>query len=215
MILARECKYKGSLGEFTYNTEDFEIINKYTPFGVIPTLHYRGTETDGTKIKIPNGLRDGSYLFENTSIQTPPLLPPSLTLANYMFLDCVSLVRGAILPHGCVSASFMYAGCRSLTSVPRTPNTLKRAQYMCDGCRLLEEPVLLNDGIENITGMFRNCASMQHLADVPDSVKEYAHLYRGCKLLRDLLGDAYEETAVKEFPEKELEPEQEVEVESE
>ena len=86
---------------------------------------------------------------------------------------------------------------------------------MCDGCRLLEEPVLLNDGIENITGMFRNCASMRHLVDVPDSVKEYAHLYRGCKSLKDLLGDAYEETAVKEFPEKELEPEQEVEVESE
>lgn len=198
MILARECQYKGSLGEFTYNTEEFEVLDKYTPFGVIPVLHYRGNETDGRKITIPNGLKDGSYLFENASIQTPPLLPPSLERANYMFLDCVSLVRGAILPHGCVSASFMYAGCRSLLSVPACPKTLRRASYMCDGCRMLQEPMVLNAGMENITGMYRNCVNLKHLAEIPDSVKEYQHLYRGCKSLKDILGASYEETAVKD-----------------
>lgn len=181
MILAQEKEYKGPLGEFRYNTADFEVMNKYTPIGVIQILKYRGQEVDGSKIKIPLGVKDCSYMFEKQSIKTPPVIPPTVRCTNYMFYGCVSLERGALLPYGVESASFMYAGCRNVMYVPACPGTLRLAQYMCDGCRSLLAPPVLNNGIQKVTGLCRNCIGLQELALLPDTVIDASYMYRGTK----------------------------------
>lgn len=196
MILSQEKKYKGPLGEFVYNSEDFELMYRYTPLGGFEVLKYRGPETEGDKIRIPNGIVDCSYMFEKLSVKTPPVIPVSVRTTNYMFKDCVSLVRGALLPYGTKSSSFMYQGCRSLVSCPMLPDTLLNAQYMFDGCRLLEQPPKIGTKLQNATGMFRDCLSLQSLAVLPNEVPKTNHMYRNCGLLKEILGSSYEESHV-------------------
>lgn len=201
MVLQQERKYKGPLGQFVYNTRDFELIDKYTPFGRFDVLRYRGNETDGSKITIPNGIIDCSYMFEKHSLQTPPIIPVGVRIVNYMFKDCVSLLRGAVFPHGVVSAAFAYQGCRSLQACPGLPKTLEKGQYLFDSCTSLACPPKIGANLLKGAGMFRGCRNMQCLADFPVGA-DVQHAYRNCESLREVLGNAYEETAAmqSEFP---------------
>lgn len=192
MILAQERNYKGPLGEFVYNTKDFEVLRQWGPMGMFEILKYRGHETDGDKIEIPKGIKDCSYMFEKCSLKTPPIIPIGVKNTSYMFKDCLSLTRGAVLPYGVVIASFMYAGCRQLRSVPVLPSTVRQAQYMCDTCSMLYEPPTLSENLENASGMFRGCREMVKLADVPETCTKTDHIYRNCEKLKDILGDDYE-----------------------
>lgn len=194
MILPQEKRYKGPLGEFTYNSADFELAYRYTPFGGLEVLKYRGSEIEGEKIKIPDGIVDCSYMFEKLSIRTAPVIPVSVRTVNYMFKDCVSLIRGTLLPYGTRSASFMYQGCRSLESCSALPDTLENAQYMFDGCRSLVLPPKMPARLKQASGMFRGCQSLCELADFPKGVISKKHVYRDCKGLKELLGSAYEES---------------------
>lgn len=200
MVLPQEKRYKGPLGEFTYDSKDFELMYRYTPIGSIEILKYRGPEVEGDKIHIPNGIVDCSYMFEKQSLRTPPVIPVSVKIANYMFKDCVSLVRGALLPYGTKSASFMYQNCRSLEVSPVLPDTLVNAQYMYDGCRLLKKPPRIGEALFNATGMFRDCYALEELAVLPSGVVKKVHIYRNCRLLKDALGSLYEESHVDTTP---------------
>ena len=60
--------YKGPLGNFEYDDVEFRVFT----YGVIK---YIGKETDGTKIKIPEGILDCSYMFETCNLITPPVIP--------------------------------------------------------------------------------------------------------------------------------------------
>lgn len=193
MFLARDVNYKGPLGVFTYNTQDFELMRKDTPLGKLEYLHYHGTAVDGSQITIPQGIRNCMYMFENTSIVTPPMIPVGVTNTSYMFKGCVSLEGGALLPEGVQFASFMYKNCRSLRGCYDLPDSLEKAQYMFDGCRALEVPPMIGQGLKDASGMFRGCRFMVETANVPDSLND-AHMYRNCEQLEDLLGDRYEAT---------------------
>lgn len=188
--------YKGSLGVFSYDPNIFEVRKKYTPYGALQVLQYKGRETDGSLIAIPEGVQDCSYMFEGKSLITPPRIPSGVIRTNYMFLNCTSLERGAILPYGVRTASCMYRGCLRLQYVPRMCESLQNASYMFDGCRSLEMPPVLNEGLQNISGMFRNCFQLQEVAVVPSSVQLDAHVYRGCRKLKEVLGNQYEDTDV-------------------
>ena len=194
MILAQERKYKGPLGEFVYNTGDFEVLRQYGPMGMFEILKYRGHETDGSKIEIPKGIKDCSYMFEKCSIQTPPIIPVGVKNTSHMFKDCMSLTRGAVVPYGVKIMSFMYEGCRVLQSVPSMPDTVMYAQYMCDSCSALFEPPRISKKLVNASGMFRGCREMVKLAELPDTCEKQEHIYRNCEKLKDILGDEYEAT---------------------
>lgn len=184
VILPQRKRYKGPLGEFEFSTEEFEVTYKDTPFGWLEVLLYRGTETEGYKIHIPEGVVNCSYMFEGTMLQTPPVIPVGVKNVNYMFANCVSLKRGALLPDGVTTASFLYQGDRSLESSPALPNTLENGSYLFDGCTHLLEPPKIGSRLKNATGMFRNCFRLQQEAVFPDGVRA-EHAYRGCKTLQD------------------------------
>lgn len=203
MLVRKMVDYKGPLGVFSYYPDDFEVRKKYTPYGALQILQYKGREVDGRKIHIPEGIRDCSYMFEGKSLVSPPVIPSGVKRTNFMFLNCSSLQTGAILPYGVESSFSMYSGCLALTYAPMMPATLKNASYMFDGCRSLRKPPLLNEGLENVCGMFRNCFQLESLAEVPSSVIQYGHMYRGCRKLKDILGVYYENTDVLFVPEME------------
>ena len=169
MILERVKKYKGSLGTFEYNTRDFELMVKYTATGRFDILHYRGGETDGSKIVIPKGITNCSYMFEKQSLVTPPVIPLGVVNTSYMFKDCKSLVRAAVLPFGVVKTSFMYQGCRSLTEVFPLPDSVKEAGYMFDKCVRLTTPPALSASLVHCSGMFRGYALEEQMIMVENT----------------------------------------------
>lgn len=189
MIPPRIVQYEGRLGTFAYSTADFEISMRYTETGSFEILSYRGRETDGSKIQVPEGLVNGSYLFEGKSLVTPPRLPKSLKNASYMFKNCVSLQRGAVLPDGVEKCGFMYQGCRSLVSCPDLPNTVVDAPYMFDGCSYLERSPRLSKRMRNIAGIYRGCRRLQEEPEIPPYVLRDQYMFRDCLFLNRVGAD--------------------------
>ena len=73
--------YKGGLGDFTYNPNEFQIeqINVEpdgygNAGGPMPILKYIGRETDGDKIKIPDGVASLTLTFADTHITSAPVI---------------------------------------------------------------------------------------------------------------------------------------------
>lgn len=91
--------YEGILGTFDYNTNEWAIAEKKVKgedgrSTEIPVLRYIGNETDGDKIKIPEGVKSLDYSFEgNTKLETVPKIPDSVTSAHASFMGCNHLKR--------------------------------------------------------------------------------------------------------------------------
>jgi len=106
--------YRGPLGNFQYNDTEFKLIDG--------CLCYIGTETDGSKIKIPAGITDCDSMFSgHSSLIKAPEIPAGVTDCNYMFHDCSSLVRAPEIPVGVTSCYAMFWGCSSLAEAPIIP----------------------------------------------------------------------------------------------
>lgn len=90
------------IGVFDYDDTEFEL--NIVPFdGIIPgrtILHYIGKETDGSKIKIPEGITSIARMFVGSNLKTPPLIPNSVTNMYGAFARCESLEEAPVIPHG-------------------------------------------------------------------------------------------------------------------
>ena len=145
--------YEGYLGSFDYNTRDFEIAYYQTTVNgntvSVPTLHYIGDKrsdrlgvigeglfgkssdlTDGSKIKIPEGLKVGDYMFTGTNIESIPELPEGLTSAHGMFMNCKHLTTGC--------AKAMYDSTSPYAGSLKMPSSLQDASWMFAGCDELQ-----------------------------------------------------------------------------
>lgn len=168
MLPAKTVNYVGPLGRFSYQTDEFEVMQKYSASGIVTEcLRYKGLLTDGSKIRIPDGVVDASYMFEGKPLVTPPKIPDSVLNTSHMFQKCVSLVRGAVLPLNVKNTGFMYAGCRSLERVPGIPDKTTETSYMFDGCTSLQMPPIVPGSVKRANGMFRGCVSMMALPSFP------------------------------------------------
>lgn len=158
--------YEGYLGSFDYNTRDFEIAYYETEVNgnkiSVPTLHYIGDEgvgvvgnsgkvgiTDGSKIKIPEGLKNADYMFAgNQNITSMPELPDSIESAHGMFMNCTGMTKacdGALdadgnikMPSKLKDISWMFAGCSQMTqSFGAMGEEMLDARYAFAGCKKL------------------------------------------------------------------------------
>ena len=92
--------FKGDIGEFDYDPEEFRLITT----GDIHHLIYTGEETDGSRIHIPEGIISCSGMFKhNVHLKTPPVIPESARFFNSMFYGCSSLTEAPALPKGTCS----------------------------------------------------------------------------------------------------------------
>lgn len=182
--------YFGRLGDFDYDTGDFEIWSRTAGNGYVDMIRYRGRETDGTKIKIPEGVVDLSYCFEGCRLVIPPVIPLSVRIMQYTFQNCASLSKGVSIPDGVTRTGFMYQNCRNLVTGSDMPDSIVDASYMYDGCTSLINPGRVSANLQNGSGLFRNCRVMRVVPDLPDSVLRSGQVFRGCDFLHDLLGDS-------------------------
>ena len=166
-------QYDGELGKFEYDDEEFEIyrdddglayeLESYYPYYENrDRLTYIGSETDGSKIRIPEGVEDCDSMFEGcTSLETPPVIPKSVKSCFYMFVGCKSLKEAPIIPNGVKNCRGMFCG----TS--------------------LETPPVIPEGVENCDSMFNYCTSLKEAPVIPKSVEDCDSMFVGCKLLKE------------------------------
>lgn len=170
-------RYKGALGAFTYDPLvfrlDMDIDGK-------EYLAYTGKERDGSRIRIPDGIRDATGMFQDRDITSQPRIPDSVVVADCMFAGCDSLKRGGPLPKGLARADYMYACCPSLETVAPLPEGLQSAQGMFDGCKNLAQAPETPKGLVNRAYFLQGCEKlgqpdyvmeqgMDDLSDVPMS----------------------------------------------
>lgn len=137
-------EYVGEEGSFSYDDEEFDFMdfnfgNKELSMHCEHKLYYIGTETDGSKIRIPEGIIDCSCMFATKELQTPPRIPNSVKVCDFMF-----------------------ALCKDLRKAPQLPDGMRQCNFMFFDCELLEEPAKLPQSIgqANCAGMYNGCMNL-------------------------------------------------------
>ena len=188
--------YDGVLGKFDYNPTEFRVMlidvepeydDDHNPIegtgGQYPVLRYIGDDVDGKNIHIPEGLEDGSMMFDgNQALVSAPDLPKSLKTSFAMFRGCsnMTIAMHDISPE-LTDAQFMYADCKSLVRGPRViPGTVEDGTAMFANCESLIEPAKLREGIKCTDSMFANCKSLEKKPNVPYSVEYADYMTEGC-----------------------------------
>lgn len=200
--------YEGVLGKFQYDATQFQLQviqvdadDFGNPATSYPVLKYIGPEVEGRYIQIPEGLEDGSFMFDgNENLQSMPKLPKSLKIGFGMFKDCKSLESaGALtLPPKMTDGQFMFSGCTKLLRGPAViPGTLKDATGMFANCKSMGNTPKILPGVECCDSMFANCESLTKKPKIPQSVQYADYATYGCDGI-----DAAEKQAAKAATEK-------------
>jgi hypothetical protein len=149
-------QYDGQLGKFEYDDTEF----KHLIFrdGRKECLMYIGNESDGSKIKIPQGIKDCSFMFDRCeSLETPPVIPEGVE-------DC----------------SVMFSDCRNLEVPPIIPSSVKKCDAMFYYARCMRESPVIPEGVEDCTLMFQGCYNMRSAPVIPHSVKDTTCMFCVC-----------------------------------
>lgn len=221
--------YEGYLGSFDYNTRDWEIAYYQTTVNgntvSVPTLHYIGDTrsdrlgviveglfgtssdlTDGSEIKIPEGLKVGDYMFAGTDIESVPKLPESLESAHGMFMNCKHLTTGCSaamyddsspyagslqMPSSLQDISWMFAGCDELqTTFGSLGRNVVDGRFAFSGCVSLGW-----DGKSAEDGEMTNSFKMPNVGELRYANPFWlANMYDGCddavvKKIEDYVND--------------------------
>ncbi len=128
--------YSGALGEFDYDTRQYAF--KHNKYGY--NLVYIGNETDGSKIKIPDGITSCNHMFEGTDIEIAPKIPESARKSEHMFSDCNNMHTATAIPGNLNNMSYMFSNCKSLKEPPMINSSIKNTydntkhESMFEGC---------------------------------------------------------------------------------
>lgn len=153
--------YNGVLGEFDYNDAEFKVVTIGESENKDNTeLRYIGTETDGSKIHIPDGLNSCAGMFWNrTSIKTAPEIPNSVRSCLCMFSGCKVLETAPVIPDGVETCYRMFSACESLTTVPIIPKSVKNCEGMFIRCKSLETAPVIPKSVTCCYKMFDGCSN--------------------------------------------------------
>jgi len=164
----------GPLGNFQYDDREFTLKDN--------CLHYIGTETDGSKIKIPKGIKDCNSMFYGCrSLVRAPEIPTGVINCDYMFDRCTSLIEAPEIPVGVTKCVYMFFGCSSLLNAPEIPAGVTMCYAMFYGCSSLAEAPTIPAGVTNCNYMFFDCDSLQNYS--LDNATCRDEIYRNCPLV--------------------------------
>lgn len=178
--------YKGSLGEFSYDNTEFsvcfdEMRGEY--------LHYEGNETDGSKIHIPKGVTNGSYMFEDSNIVSQPELPMGLKTMDYMFIGCKDMETAGRIPDTVTSTHSSYSYCVNLKNPADISDSVLRADFMYDGCKSLTDGGEFPRHLKSAVCMFANCPNLETVGEIPSSVRQSDFIFLNSDKVPDDLSD--------------------------
>ena len=190
---------------YTYDDEIFTIKTIQGRSRLV----YIGTETDGAKIKIPDGITDISFMFSRTAVKSVPKIPASVIYAECAFYKCTQLKTAQVHAPGLKYAQRMFFGCRSLiwASMKDTPNIidadsafgrcdsleefkawpkmLENGQSMFAGCtRLSELPSFKGTALTNTIKMCMGCSSLYVVTGAPENLRYAKEMFRESALIK-------------------------------
>lgn len=169
-------KYMDDAVSFEYDDEQFESRNN-------GQLKYIGKETDGSQIHIPDGIVDGTAMFEDTNIQNAPNLPDSIKIMNNMYRGCADMKDPGQIPEGVtdIDGAYSYTGIRE---TPYMPDSVESANFAFDHCRDLECCENFSNNMRNAVCMFAGDKSLKELPEeLPDSLVDMDGFACGCENL--------------------------------
>lgn len=171
---------KGPFDDYYYDDSQFE-------FNEWGELHYIGTETDGSKIKIPDGIRSCIGMFENTNIKFSPVIPDSVFLCQNMFANCKSLEVLTNLPKNLSDCRNMCRGCSSLKKIPEVmPKSVMYVSSCFRGCKLLENGIQLPDSLDNCEELYCRCINLKSVPNIPKNARYAQYMFQGCDSLKSV-----------------------------
>lgn len=169
-------KYMDDAVSFEYDDEQFESRNN-------GQLRYIGKETDGSRIRVPNGIVDGTAMFEDTGIQSAPTLPDSIKIMSNMYRGCADMKDPGQIPEGVtdIDGAYSYTGIRE---TPHIPDSVESANFAFDHCRNLEHCENFSNNMKNAVCMFAGDKSLTTLPEeLPDSLIDMDGFACGCENL--------------------------------
>lgn len=184
--------YSGGLGEFTYDPNQFELQRVNVPNtvqdealphdGEMYVLRYVGTETDGNKIHIPEGIINVDLMFTNTNIKSAPKIPMGVESMFGTFASCHELESADItIPPTVKSGEFAFTDCKNLKKGPSVvPGTIDNANYMFAACGNLQNTPKIGSGVQQGEFMFAGCETLRKEPNVPRSMVAYKNMTMGC-----------------------------------
>ncbi len=128
----KHCEDIDSIGIFDYS-DDFELFKENR--GI--RLYYIGSESDGSKITIPDGIKCCEGMFARCNLTEPPVIPESVEDCRYMFYRCSSLKRVPKIPKNVGAVYGMFEGCTSLEDIPKLHAGIWDKELI--GCSFTEE----------------------------------------------------------------------------
>lgn len=194
--------YCGILGEFDYDDTCFKFHTKTELIlkGILVLedgyFIYTGKEKDGSKIIIPDGIIDCSFMFfDNTRLVSTPHFPDTVIRCNHTFRRCTSLKTINKLPKNCISSNNMFQGCISIEYCKECmlglSNLIICNEMFRDCENLLDSPILPHS-IKYARHMFHN-TSIKSVGRLPLSLVDCANMFEKCENLTEVhnLPDAY------------------------
>lgn len=156
-------KYTDNTVSFEYDDEQFESND----YGL---LRYIGTETDGSKIHVPDGIVDGTAMFQSTALQSAPVLPDSIKIMSNMYRGCRDLKDPGVIPEGVtnIDGAYSYTG---IKETPYMPDSVESADFAFDHCVDLERCQNFSNNMKYAVCMFAGDRSLTELPEeLPDSL---------------------------------------------
>jgi hypothetical protein len=155
--MIRHCNDR-QLGSFDYDDELFRIDlvedDTYDSWDNLRCLRYIGENEDCSKLKLPHGLLNCRYMFENSPITKPPVIPEGV-------LNCEAMFRGSMITYG-----------------PNIPKTVTNCDHMFEASMIQKAPAILPT-IKTGVGMFSYCKDLKRKAAYLGSgnFKEFDDMY--------------------------------------
>lgn len=219
--------YEGVLGSFDYDPNQWAIGYKtvYDSIGgesvdtQIPILRYIGTQTDGNRIDIPDGVKSLDYTFEGTKVKTVPALPEGVESMHATFKDCSELTGLSMKAAGDKQGFWnqimpwnwndgvdwqLWGG----EGAARLPSSVRDLSYCFDSCTQLTnafETTAADTKLENMDGYARGCKNLTTIMDVSEAkllpVSAQTDAYDGIntKMIKSIGTVAVEQTEQEEM----------------
>ena len=187
--------YNGEIGVFDYDDNDFVIESFYNE----DILRYCGSERDGSKIVIPDGIIKCDYMFcasdfgsglfvylDEKQLLTPPNIPNGVLSCQGMFDQCEALQEPPLIPDSVIDCYSMFSGCKSMKYAPDIPDSVTVCSGMFSGCSFTEPP-LIPKSAKQCDYMFSGCSKLKRMPDIPDKVINCESMFDGCHNLTEIL----------------------------
>lgn len=175
--------YEGVLGSFDYDPNQWAIGYKtvYDSIGgesvdtQIPILRYIGSESDGTNIQIPEGVKSLDYTFEgNENLKWMPDIPDGVESMHGTFKDCESLTNERTDAWWNPTKWFggNATGWKDRDGNTVLPDTVKDLSYCFENCQKLQvgfEVTNAGTQLQNMDGYARGCKDLTTILDVSEA----------------------------------------------